>query len=1166
MDPVGYRVIDDKTGIRKNIPVYYPGITVAEFMREVAKYFKIYGKFELYHNNTCLGRKAVLQALRLNTDNDPIHMVRCSSALRSFDLCTYSLKRESSRKRDNGCLPPINNPERDDRETVTFSRSRSSCAKMLNRYSILPEIGRQLSSLVVTPASPIDAFKFNKFIATSRRQSTISNSNDGQTNVDYCYSESDFETKDDYSESDFETEDDDHQEGWEAPNKIFKKTRCLSKPNCTPFLAGGDNVQSCGSKREDSPKFCRTEEMGKSLSPATMKVNVHSSHIEEINSKQSEQCSRVLTVKVQSLCDTYFLEVPHNTTIKGLINTIWDKIPFEKENYTMDANILLLFNHRLHIFVKSNPTELVRDFLQLPPKNMEIDFYVYALPLEYGDYMYEVDTDYNSLFKDSYLWNPVYFTDYKGSERSQSILLSSLYALILYFRTDDQKIAGYRRAMQAHFFIHLRKYFYPPAVLAFKHLLAGSVFGFEKTLLVDALIQLLNCLRPQAVCDIPIKPSELFDFIPLLFCWLLEECEPNEVAEDFYLTVKLVDTHRDESPYFQDPVTTTNTNSRELILEEFDEMQHADRSTRHVDLRSLNRYLASTANHLRDRVSTWTEYEIYNPLTHVPSELNQLGHWNQNEINKLYDTMARKYDSLTIITRGGVTHRIRNQLVLLNKQHTVSLLFSIEKKAYENTNQQSNTNHFFWIFDPIDDSEEKELKVTREALMDEQQLWSDPRLPRYFSKYVITKPNQVSFPEANLTRPAEQVTVVLLDLSRSMFDHKVGSDDGTEQCTHIDICKMMLGTLSDNMMPRDEIHAFGLIEFGESVKVTCPITRDRNQFEKALKSHTRMGQWTHMYDAVNEAISRIKTYVGCPLRAKQDCRKLIICLSDGMNNAGSTTIESLYKKINDYKIVIDFISFLRHNQIDDKNKNKAIQNFHRLCLDSGGYIYSNLHYRSRIDLAGMFEQEAAVWLSKRATESGGFVEKPERQVNRNFQQLAVGQMSCKTNIQNSSRFGRIWKEFTETQTYDSDAILVFVVVNDISFWKVILKGPEETPYENKYWMLFVEFDSCYPAYPPNVRFVTPIYHVNITGDGKICHQIFNQGWAERTRMTTVFNNIIDLLKNPNFTDAVSIEKAQLYRDDPCEYDEQAKVHANKHAASVIESLKRKYQLNDNEEQ
>ncbi|CAF4846362.1 unnamed protein product, partial [Rotaria socialis] len=910
------------------------------------------------------------------------------------------------------------------------------------------------------------------------------------------------EVHESYSESDFESDDDNNHEKLEESSKFFQKSRRLSKSEPMLFQANENNGENYRNDfEEDSPQFCYVPESSKSEFPVPKITDSGLSYCEKINSTASMEYSRLLIVRIRSLCKIYCLNIPHNSTIKDLVNVIWDEIPFEEERYTMDSHVLLLFNHRLHIFIESNPSELVKDFLQLSPDDSVTDFYAYGLPIEHRDFMYNFDTGHNSLFKVSDSWDPVYFTDYKQLERSQSTLLSSLYALALYFRCNNRESAGYRRAMEAQFFLQLRKYLYPPAVLAFKHTIEGSMFWFEKTLLMDALIQLLIRLCPKIVCEIPIDSTEYFDFIPLLFCWLLEKCDPNEVEEDFFAVVKLTDIRRDEHFYFQDPVTTSDINCQKLILEEFSETQSHDKLTRHVDLRSFNRYLASPANHSPNLVFTHKEYEIYHPSTDISSEFNELPCWTENEIYRYNKIMSRKYPSLTIITRGALTARISNQLVLLNKERTVSLLFSRQNKTTENKGQQHNINHFFQIFDPLDASNESSL-VTVESFLDEQQNWPDPRLPIYFSNNVITQPNNVPFFETNTIKPAEQVTVVLLDLSRSMFDHNVGDDDRTGKCTHINMCKMMLGTLSDNMLPKDEVHAFGLIEFGERVKVTCPITRDRNKFEKALQSHMLLGEWTHMYDAVNEAVRKINVYINSPLRAGKNCRKLIICLSDGVNNAGPTTIESLYKQIEEHNIVIDFVSFLRDDQLNDEKKNNSIRNFRQLCIKSGGYVYSKLHYRSKIEVAGMFEQEAAVWLSKRARESRGVVEKPERHVNPIFQRLAVRQVSNNTNTQNSSRLVRVFKELTVTQSHSSNEFFVFSILDNISFWKVILKGPQQTPYENKYWMIYVSFDSGYPSYPPNVRFMTPIYHVNISGDGKICHQIFNESWAEPTKMTT----------------------------------------------------------------
>jgi uncharacterized protein YegL len=127
-----------------------------------------------------------------------------------------------------------------------------------------------------------------------------------------------------------------------------------------------------------------------------------------------------------------------------------------------------------------------------------------------------------------------------------------------------------------------------------------------------------------------------------------------------------------------------------------------------------------------------------------------------------------------------------------------------------------------------------------------------------------------------------------------MSDYYIASSDKTENCTHINICKMMLGRLSDNILSADEFHAFGLIEFATKYKTVCPITQSREQFEKALSFDDCPGDRTCMYDAIHKAIQQIKTFIGRSLQVRKDCKKLIICISDGINNFGESTIENLH--------------------------------------------------------------------------------------------------------------------------------------------------------------------------------------------------------------------------------------------------------------------------------
>ncbi|UJR32732.1 hypothetical protein I4U23_020191 [Adineta vaga] len=877
--------------------------------------------------------------------------------------------------------------------------------------------------------------------------------------------------------------------------------------------------------------------------------------------------TKSLTVRICTLCRSYCIEIPQQTSMKEFINAIWHKIEFCQERYSRNTHTILLFNHRLHIFVESDRNALVKDFLLLSPpmhssQNNAVDFYVYGLPEEYDNSMYQIDDDKTPVFGNSYWWCPFHFNEYKQLERPQSVFLSSLFALRLYFRPENAELKVERMIMEAEFFRELRKYLFPPAILALKHTIDGFIFTFEKALLMDSLIQLLNHL-----CDPnKIDTKEICDFIPLLICWILENCDPNSIEEDYFLNVTLINNNKLHSTYFQDPVTTSTSNRQALLLEEFDDKHDYEDLKHHVDIRSLTSYLSNSMKTSRNTQCQCDVYIIYDPREQNIPDLKLLKYWTDTEVKELYRIIAHKndYRSFSIITRGAVTNHTRNQLILLEKDRTVGLLVTSKNEIRSDAKTPRDMNHFFQIFDPLSCTKDNSYRnVKPELILDEKQHLPDPRLPLHFNtslKINITHADALSNDIA--TNPTRQATIILLDRSRSMSDYRVPSYDKVKNCSHIDICKIMLARLSDNIRSINEVYAIGLIQFETKYKTLCPITPNHEKFDRALSLDECGGEWTCMYDAIHEAIRQINVFTKSPIRAHKDCKKLIICFSDGIDNYSKVLIKDVKRHIEKSGIVMDFISFINDNELKTQEDIVKVKQTRRLCIDSGGYVYKDLKSRSDIELASIFEQEAAIWLSKRSTTKSGIIDKPERDIPLAFSEPAIHRPLLNENMNNSICVRRILNEYNAINRRPLADIIVFIVRENIAFWKVSLKGPSNTPYANRFWMLYIQFDQIYPNCAPDVRFFTPIYHVNINGDGKICHQILNRNWHVKTNMSTIFENIVDLLKVPNFDDAMSLEKAHLYKENPAEYNRQATAHANKHAMDSIEMLKNKHQLQE----
>jgi ubiquitin-protein ligase len=53
-------------------------------------------------------------------------------------------------------------------------------------------------------------------------------------------------------------------------------------------------------------------------------------------------------------------------------------------------------------------------------------------------------------------------------------------------------------------------------------------------------------------------------------------------------------------------------------------------------------------------------------------------------------------------------------------------------------------------------------------------------------------------------------------------------------------------------------------------------------------------------------------------------------------------------------------------------------------------------------------------------------------------------------------------------------------------WSAVMKGPEDTPYEDGSFTLSIVIPNNYPFSPPTVRFETKVYHPNIDTSGNIC--------------------------------------------------------------------------------
>lgn len=104
-------------------------------------------------------------------------------------------------------------------------------------------------------------------------------------------------------------------------------------------------------------------------------------------------------------------------------------------------------------------------------------------------------------------------------------------------------------------------------------------------------------------------------------------------------------------------------------------------------------------------------------------------------------------------------------------------------------------------------------------------------------------------------------------------------------------------------------------------------------------------------------------------------------------------------------------------------------------------------------------------------------------------------------------------------------------------WNAIICGPEDSIYESGAFPLQILFPDDYPLRPPQVRFMTKVFHPNVWWDnGLVCVDILKDGWVPSYDVLAILHSIRLLLIDPNPLSPANLEAALLYRDNRAEFN------------------------------
>ena len=160
----------------------------------------------------------------------------------------------------------------------------------------------------------------------------------------------------------------------------------------------------------------------------------------------------------------------------------------------------------------------------------------------------------------------------------------------------------------------------------------------------------------------------------------------------------------------------------------------------------------------------------------------------------------------------------------------------------------------------------------------------------------------------------------------------------------------------------------------------------------------------------------------------------------------------------------------------------------------------------------------------------------------------------------NSGISRILEEFRDNAHNPISSIPAIVGLPDENNpfnWTVYFFCQNESPYKGGLFYLSLIFPQNYPIAPPEVKFITPIYHLNVkhTRDisgpiGKVDLSILNM-WRPEYKVKDIIISVYSLfLMNKDFS-SFSMAMSEEYKNNKNLYIEKCRYFTQKYASPII---------------
>lgn len=152
----------------------------------------------------------------------------------------------------------------------------------------------------------------------------------------------------------------------------------------------------------------------------------------------------------------------------------------------------------------------------------------------------------------------------------------------------------------------------------------------------------------------------------------------------------------------------------------------------------------------------------------------------------------------------------------------------------------------------------------------------------------------------------------------------------------------------------------------------------------------------------------------------------------------------------------------------------------------------------------------------------------------------------------AKRIKREFREVMKSEEVAGGAIKLELVNESWTELQGEIAGPSETPYEGGKFLLEIKVPETYPFNPPKIRFMTKIWHPNVSSvTGAICLDILKDQWAAALTLRTVLLSIQALLSAAEPNDPQDAVVAKQFKENQQLFITTARHWSNVYAGAAL---------------